>query len=155
MADKSDNGWTPERKARQREILMRNMREGKMGTPEHLAIAREKAAEARLNRQRKDRVAKRIVEFSQEYETFEKIRSALEDALVSKDMKIRLKAIELVTSIEKDEAKLQVREEEVEDKQRSREELIAALQQGPAAQIIRKQLEKHITEEVVEGEVID
>lgn len=114
-------------------------------------------------RPRKDRAAARVAEAAQLDENARKIIQVFEDAVDdTQPIGIRLKGAELWMGTEREEAKISIREEEKDAKQHSREELLEILSKkltdGPAAQLIAKQLAKGDPEgaaEIIEAEVVE
>ena len=111
-------------------------------------------------RPRKDRAAARVAEAAQEDANARKIIQVFEDAIDEQQpMGTRLKGAELWIGVEREEAKISIREEEKEAKQHSREELLEILSQkltsGPAAQLIAKQLNKETPEPITDAEVVE
>lgn len=109
-------------------------------------------------RPRKDRAAKRVAEAAQADAEAQRIIRVFKDAIDPKQpMHIRLKAAEAWLGVERDEAKVALQEASHEAKEHSREELLALLSekltQGPAAQILRRQLEQESG--IVDAEVVD
>ena len=109
-------------------------------------------------RPRKARAADRVAQAAQEDPTARQIIQVFRDAInPAQPMSIRLKAAEAWLGVEREEAKIALQEADTTAKQHSRDELIALLAgkltTGPAAMILRKQLESETG--IIDAEVVD
>ena len=108
-------------------------------------------------RPKKKRVSERVADAAQSDEMAREIIQVFKDAIDdTQPISIRLKGAMALHEIEREEAKLVMREEETEAKQHSRDELISILSEklttGASASILRRRLE---AETIVDAEVVD
>lgn len=130
-------------------------------------LAKERHAQGKLGgrefgklggRPRKDRAAKRVAEVAQEDAVARQIINVFKDAIhPNQPMHIRLKAAEAWLGVEREEAKVALQEADTVNRQHSREELLAVLSDkltsGPAATILRKQIEPETG--IVDADVVE
>jgi hypothetical protein len=111
-------------------------------------------------RPKKDRAAKRVAEAAQEEANARRIINVFKDAIhENQPMQIRIRAAEAWLGVEREEAKILLQEAAHDEKQHSREELLEILSKrltdGPAATILRKQLEQESSEVIADAEVVE
>lgn len=153
---------SPERRQKLSELAKQRHAEGTWGRPEQIAAAHaaQRANAEERRRLRKKTAAHYVAEAAQLHAA--EIALVFQEAIArNQPMGTRLKAAQQWLDVEQSERKIQLQEEEAEAKQHSRDELIAILADkltaGPAAQILRRQLEAQavVDVEVVDEDVID
>lgn len=106
---------------------------------------------------KQQRISRKVAEAAEVEENAQRIIEVFKDAIhPSQPIQTRLKGAEAWVKIAQEHAKFEVHEAATGELQRSREELIALLAEkmktGPAAALVRKQLEE---ESVIEGTIVD
>lgn len=109
-------------------------------------------------KQRKGRIAKRVAEEAMTERNAQAIINVFKDAIhPSQPMSIRLKGAQAWVDIAQSQAKMELQEDTAEAQQMTREELLklvgTRLASGPAASIIRRQLEQEAG--IVDAEVVE
>ncbi len=154
MADKNQvakrkNNVSPENREKLSRLARERHEKGLLGGPEFGKLG---------GRPRKDRVTKKISEAAQEEGNTRAIIQVFKDAVDPRQqMQTRLKGAELWAKIDAEEAKISIQEEQARDKQLSRDEMLEILKEkltsGPAAQLLRRQLEEETG--IVDAEVVE
>lgn len=148
--EKAKRNFSPETRHKLAQLARERHAKGEFGGAEFGKLG---------GRPRKDRAAKRVAEAAQDPANRQAIIQVFKDAVDgAQPMKTRLAGAEAWLKVEQNEGQLQLREEEVDAKQHSRDELIAILSErlttGPSANLLRRQIEaEHIPDaEVVEDD---
>lgn len=152
----ADMGPKTEGRQRLSELAKRRHAEGtlKGSSAQRMDEIRKLAHE----KQRKGRIAKRVAEEAMTERNAQAIINVFKDAIhPSQPMSIRLKGAQAWVDIAQSQAKMELQEDTAEAQQMTREELLklvgTRLASGPAASIIRRQLEQEAG--IVDAEVVE
>lgn len=143
---------TPEARERLSTLAKQRHAEGKFGGSQYGKLG------GRPRGSKKDRIAKRVAEAASEEANAKAIIEVFKDAIhPNQPMSTRLKGAEAWARIAGEHTKQEMQEQGQEHQQRSREELLELVRQkltsGPAAQIIRAQIEQEAG--IVDAEVVE
>ena len=149
--------FTPETRQKLSELAKQRHADGTWGTHRsHTPEARAKAAATReRHKNRNKRASEWVAEAAELHaqDIVQVFKSAID---AGQPMGTRLKAAQAWLDIESESRKLEIKEEAEEAKQHSRDELIAILAEkltaGPAAELLRKQLDSETG--IVDAEVV-
>lgn len=141
------------------EIARQRWRDGELGQNKG-----SKQAPPKMRSTKKRRVTARVAEAAREKKNAQAIIDVFKDGVhSSQPIHIRLKAAEAWMKAEQDDAKLRLKEADSENQQRDRDELLTILSTrlttGPAALLLRRQIEENAgitdAEIVIDGHADD
>ena len=142
---------SPEVRNKLSELAKKRHAEGKFGGSQYGKLG------GRGNTREKRLAAQAVADHASAEETQQAIVQVLKDAVdPSQPIAVRIKGVETIVGIEKENRKIELAQQSAQEQQRSREELLdllsEKLRQGPVAGILRRQLD---TENIVDAEVVD
>lgn len=146
---------SPEARERLSQLAKKRHAEGRFGDPHENGKLGGRPA---LGSKKKQRITKAVAEAAEEEKNKSAIIQVFKDAIhPNQPMTVRLKGAQAWAEIARDHAKMELSVEAHKEASKSRDELLeilaGKLTQGPAAQIIRNQIEQETG--VVDAEVVE
>ncbi len=148
--NKTKRNFSPESRQKLSKLAKQRHADGKMGGAKYGAMG------GRATR-KGERISKRVAEAAQEEKSAKQIVEVFKDAIdPSQPIHVRLKGAQAWVDISVQHNKFELQEEAHDAMQHSREELIEMLSkkltEGPAANVLRREIEEQV---IVEAEIVE